>query len=232
MYSMHIQTLYKKAQPYRNVILLAGGFFILLPLLLFSYDIQALLYTFIFSLEMYGETYPVFAIIFFIIATMFAALIAVVGVAPLVPTAVLLWGEPTAIVLITFGWMLGDLLMYRFGVLSIKPIFQDTPFYQKVREVKKTVTPHTAFIGVLLLRLALPSEILGYALGVMRYHFLSYFLTALIAELILAVLLVYASSALLAGDVLMVSFYVLLTVAVTICAVWSTRNIYRNNHKK
>src|SRR3972149_1780447 len=33
---------------------------------------------------------------------------------------------------------------------------------------------HATFVGILLFRLALPAEILGYALGITRYHFGKY----------------------------------------------------------
>lgn len=140
------------------------------------------------------------AMLVFVLLSLGAALISPLTNIPLVPFAVVIWGAMPTTALLLLGWILGDVLAYgigrKFGQKGISYFIGD----ERLEEWSRAIRTHTSFRRALFFRFILPAE-LGYAFGIIRYPFNLYFLITVLAELPFAVVSVYASEAVVSGDV-------------------------------
>lgn len=118
---------------------------------------------------------------------------------PLVPSAISAWGSLSAFLMLLAGWIIGGIFAYYVGSFSREKIFLRFFSLEKVEYYKARISPRSQFFLVLLFRLAIPSEVAGYTLGVIRYNFPKYLLATIIAELPFAFFVVYSSSVILVG---------------------------------
>jgi uncharacterized membrane protein YdjX (TVP38/TMEM64 family) len=120
-----------------------------------------------------------------------SAMLAFASVAVLLPVAVFTWGEPLSILLLWIGWILGGACSYGvgrwFGRAMVKWLTAEALLYR----IERHMGPTTPFGLVLLFQLALPSEIPGYVLGMVRYSFAKYLLALGLVELLYAVAVVH-----------------------------------------
>jgi len=98
----------------------------------------------------------------------------------------------------------------------------------KVEAYKKRIPEKAQFWVVLLFRLAIPAEITGYTLGIIRYPFGKYLLASFLSEIPFALLLVYSSQALIEKE--MIWFLSLVSIGVLIISV--AYLIFKNKLKK
>ena len=123
-----------------------------------------------------------------------SAVLAFFSSALLLPPAVYAWGVPTSVGLLWLGWLLGGMGTYALGRglrgqqgrTSRAPSRFDFYLHRLPHDLK--------FALVLMLCLALPSEIPGYLCGYVGVRFRTYFAALALAEL------PYAVGAVLLGD--------------------------------
>lgn len=131
----------------------------------------------------------------FILLAALSAMLSPFSSIPLVPFAIVIWGEITTFLFLWGSWALGGVISYVIGRYAAYPIFKHFTPFGKIEYYRKKIPEGFEFIFILLFRLALPSEIPGYVLGVLRYHFWKYFLATLLAELPFGIIAIYASNA-------------------------------------
>jgi uncharacterized membrane protein YdjX (TVP38/TMEM64 family) len=123
-----------------------------------------------------------------------SAVLAFFSSALLLPPAIYTWGTSVTLGLLWLGWLLGGICTYALGrSLRGRPwgasgTSSQFNFYRQRAEGRVT------FALVLLLCLALPSEIPGYLCGYLSVRFRTYFAALALAEL------PYAAGAVLLGD--------------------------------
>jgi uncharacterized membrane protein YdjX (TVP38/TMEM64 family) len=136
-------------------------------------------------------SHPVLGIVLFVVWAAVSAMLAFASVAVLLPVAVFTWGEPLSILLLWIGWILGGACSYGvgrwFGRAIVKWLTAEALLYR----IEKRMGPATPFGLVLLFQLALPSEIPGYVLGLVRYSFPKYLVALGLVELLYAVAVVH-----------------------------------------
>jgi uncharacterized membrane protein YdjX (TVP38/TMEM64 family) len=137
-------------------------------------------------------------LIFFGISVI-AVLISPFSSLPLIPSAVLAWGSFLTFFLLFIGWIIGGIATYLAGSYSRDKIIKHFFSLEKIEYYKKRISARSQFWLVFLFRLAIPSEIAGYTLGIIRYQFGKYLLATFLAELPFALFVVYSSSILLSG---------------------------------
>lgn len=120
-----------------------------------------------------------------------SAMLAFVSVAVMVPVAVYTWGEPLSAALLWSGWLLGGVMAYSIGRFLGRTMATWLTATVDLRRLERYLQRDSAFLLVLLLQLALPSEIPGYVLGLMRYHPGRYLLSLGLAELPYALLTIH-----------------------------------------
>ncbi|HEX6201615.1 MAG TPA: hypothetical protein VF100_01355, partial [Thermoanaerobaculia bacterium] len=107
----------------------------------------------------------------FVLLAALSAMLSLFSSVPLVPFAVAAWGEGATVVLLFAGWVLGGGASYLVGA-TLHHRIERTKLYARVAHYRERLRRHRAeFSVVLLFRLAMPAEIPGYVLGMLRYPF-------------------------------------------------------------
>lgn len=128
----------------------------------------------------------------FVLLAALSAMLSLFSSVPLVPFAVLAWGEEVTAGALFTGWVLGGVASYLVGVTLHRRVAKSR-IYDRVLFYRRQLRRHGAeFSVVLLFRVAIPAEIPGYVLGMLRYDFWKYLAATALAELPMALGAVYA----------------------------------------
>jgi uncharacterized membrane protein YdjX (TVP38/TMEM64 family) len=150
-------------------------------------------------LESAIRAYPLMGALLFVLFAAVSAMVTFVSVAIVVPAASLTWGVQLSIVLLWVGWLLGGAAAYGIGRYLGRPVVHWLIANDALARFEARVRRDAPFVLVLLLQLALPSEIPGYALGLVRYSFPRYLLALAIAELPYTIAAVLLGAGFVAG---------------------------------
>jgi len=134
--------------------------------------------------------HPVLGPVVFVAFTAVSAMLAFVSAAVLLPVAVFTWGEATSILLLWCGWLLGGACSYLVGRFLGREVVRWLTAEALLRRLERRLGPSTPIGLVLLFQLALPSEIPGYVLGLVRYSFAKYVVVLALVELGYAIAMV------------------------------------------
>jgi uncharacterized membrane protein YdjX (TVP38/TMEM64 family) len=126
-----------------------------------------------------------------------SAMFAFFSTAMLVPIAVLTWGSVSTIVMLWIGWTAGGLASYVLARYFGRRVLTRCGAGTLLDRFEHWVRPDAPFGLVLILQLALPSEIPGYLLGLVRYSPRKYFCALALAELPYALATVYLGQGLI-----------------------------------
>jgi uncharacterized membrane protein YdjX (TVP38/TMEM64 family) len=148
-----------------------------------SEELHAALLEVLKAIELIIEGHPILGATVFVIFAAISAMIAFVSVAVVVPVAIYTWGQGISILLLWFGWILGGALAYGIARYLGRSVVRWLTAEAGLRRLESTVNSQTHFSLVLLLQLALPSEIPGYLLGLVRYPLRRYLAALALAEL-------------------------------------------------
>ena len=133
----------------------------------------------------------VLGVVVFVVFAALSAMLAFVSSAVIVPVGVYVWGKAASMLLLWVGWILGGVTAYtlsRYFGRAVVQVLLPRPLIERY----ENLIPRRASFGfVLLLQLALPSEVPGYLLGLMRYHFWRYIAALALAELPYALATIY-----------------------------------------
>lgn len=140
------------------------------------------------------QAHPVLGAVAFVLLSAGSAMLAFFSSMPLIPVAVYTWGEWLAGGLLWLGWWMGGLFAYGVGSLLHRPLIATERTTQLLEFYRERVSGQASFVVVLLVQIALPSEIPGYLFGLLRVPLRVYLLALALAEL------PFAAAAVLAGD--------------------------------
>jgi len=138
------------------VIVVVGIFFIISSLIVNHYIEPLKKYSF--------ENYYYGVLIYIFIATV-SIVIAPVSSMPLIPFASLVWGWKLAALYSIIGWTLGETITFWLARKYGKPIIKKLISLKEVERFEKFIPDHHIFASIVLLRIVLPTDGLGYALG-------------------------------------------------------------------
>ena len=154
---------------------------------------------------------PLLGMLVFVLLSMLSAMVAFFSSAVLAPIAVYAWGKAGCLALLWLGWLLGGIASFCIGRFAGRSVAAMLIGERKIAGWEQQVSEHTRFIHVLLFQAAVPSEIPGYVLGILRYRFLLYLTALAITELPYAVAVVYLGESFLEGEAIV---FVILGLAV------------------
>lgn len=143
---------------------------------------------------------PVAGMAAFVVLSAFSAMFAFFSSGLLSPVAIAAWGTGRTLGLLWLGWLLGGAVTYavgRFLGRSAAGLFVDDATLA-LWESRVTSRAHVSH--VLLFQVAMPSEILGYVLGLVRYSFRTYMAVLAVSEIPYALAVVYLGESFLAGN--------------------------------
>lgn len=177
----------------------------------------------------YIDNNPILAALIFIGLGAIAVIISPFSSAPLVPLVVPIWGETLTIFLLVLGWIIGGVGVYIIGSFLGSPLLSHNATLEKVNFYRARISKKAEFGLVLLFRFAIPSEIAGYVLGIIRYQFIKYIIATLIYEIFSAATLVYLSDALVSGRPLYFIVFLAIILIVTGASLYALRRKIRNH---
>lgn len=141
------------------------------------------LISFMAACERLIEYHRVLGASIFVALAAISAMMAFVSVAIIIPIAVYTWGPLLTVALLWIGWILGGIVAYSIARFFGRRVVQWLTAEEGLKRIESYINEKTPFSLVLLFQLALPSEIPGYLLGLVKYP-LKYYLCALaLAEL-------------------------------------------------
>jgi uncharacterized membrane protein YdjX (TVP38/TMEM64 family) len=137
----------------------------------------------------------------FVLWSAFSAMVTFVSSGVLVPVAVYAWGVPASVGLLCAGWLLGGVGAYGVGRYLGRPVVGTLASAEALARSERWVSRRSSFGLVVLFQLALPSEVPGYVLGLVRYPFGRYLAALALVQLPFAVATVYLTAGLIEGRV-------------------------------
>jgi uncharacterized membrane protein YdjX (TVP38/TMEM64 family) len=175
---------------------------------------------------------PVLGMVLFVLLAMVSAMVAFFSSAIFSPIAIYAWGKAGTFVLLWLGWLLGGILSFCIGRFLGRSVVGMIIDEQKIAGWERELGARSRFIHILMFQAAVPSEIPGYILGILRYRFLLYLAALAITELPYAIATVYLGESFLQGES---TVFILLGFAVIVLGIFLIRGIrkfigQRNDH--
>jgi uncharacterized membrane protein YdjX (TVP38/TMEM64 family) len=171
-----------------------GLWFLSLWLLIF------ILFLFLFSSFVIDRYLPFFAkyfssqwgILVFIIALILEVVFAPVSAIPFIPIVTSLYGWVSSGFATLIGWSIGSLIAFFIGRRYGINVLEKSNTLKKIHSMEKIIPRHHMFFGTILLRLALPIDILSYGLGIFtKMDWRVYFLASMLGYAPISFLLAY-----------------------------------------
>ncbi|MBI5004878.1 MAG: TVP38/TMEM64 family protein [Candidatus Lloydbacteria bacterium] len=133
--------------------------------------------------------------IVYVAITIVAVVIAPVSTLPLLPVAVGLWGSLAAALLSVLGWTVGAVVAFFLARCFGRPVVHRFVDLHKVEQFEKALPEQHVFWSLVFLRMALPVDVLSYAVGLFtKIRFLTYFSSTLLGILPFAFIFSYAAT--------------------------------------
>ncbi len=167
--------------------------------------------------------FPVLGMLVFVLLAMVSAMLAFFSSAVFAPIAIFAWGKTVTLMLLWLGWFLGGIVSYCVGRFLGRSVASMLIGEEKIANWRYQVQGRTRFVHILLFQAAVPSEIPGYVLGILRYTFPLYLTALAITELPYALAAVYLGESFLRGQSLV---FILLGIG-TILASAFVFQLYR-----
>lgn len=177
-----------------GIIALMAG---IIALIAASDALHAALMGFLAAAEAIIRARPLLGVIVFLLLTAASAMLAFVSSAVLVPVGVYVWGKAVSLLLLWAGWILGGICAYAIGRHLGRPVIRSLARGSAFERYEHRISQHAPFGLVVLFQTALPSEVPGYLLGLVRYRFWSYLGALTLAEIPYAVATIYLGSSFL-----------------------------------
>jgi len=134
---------------------------------------------------------PVAGVSVFILFSAASAMLAFVSSAVIVPVGIYTWGKAVTMLLLWTGWILGGMCAYGISRYFGRAVVRAISSGEALERYENRLSRRAPFGLVLLFQVAVPSEIPGYLLGLLRYHFGKYLAAVALAELPYAVATIY-----------------------------------------
>ncbi len=185
-----------------NIIKIKHGrilFLLIIAILAFFFWIssgfhEAVTQTLSFS-KAYIELSPVLGVFVFLALAAISAILIFFSSILIVPIAVFAWGEFATFLLLLLGWFIGAMIAYMVGKNLGRKVVEYFVSTKKIDDYGNLISKEMGIFDVVFLKLALPSEVPSFFLGIVRYPFLKYIFVVIISELPFAIWAVYLGDA-------------------------------------
>lgn len=165
---------------------------------------------------------PALGMLLFVLLSMVSAMVAFFSSAVFAPVAIYAWGKAGTFMLLWLGWLLGGMLSFGIGRFLGRSVVSVIIDEKKIDGWERELGTRARFIHVLLFQAAVPSEIPGYVLGILRYSFPLYLSALAITELPYAIATVYLGEAFLEGNS---TVFILLGITVIVLSMFLFQGI-------
>ena len=121
--------------------------------------------------------------------------LAPITIIPLIPLASGLWGWFLSGLLTLIGWTIGSLLAFFIARKGGVPLIERFVSLKKIQKAEKLILEEHLFIGIILLRILIPIDVMSYALGLFSgVGWKKYALASFIGFIPLSFFLAYSGS--------------------------------------
>jgi uncharacterized membrane protein YdjX (TVP38/TMEM64 family) len=138
-----------------------GGISVLVIFILVSYLLQTNMDFVKKNLDL-----GIFGVFLYVFITAFATVVAPISAIPLLPVAVFLWGWFYAGILSVIGWTIGSVIAFiigrKFGIKIVRKFVS----LDKINYYESFIPKKDLFLGIILIRIFLPVDLLSYLLGI------------------------------------------------------------------
>lgn len=148
------------------------------------------------------QTHAVAGPVVFVLLAAGSAMLAFFSSAALVPAGVVTWGLAGTAGLLALGWLVGGAASYAVARWLGAPLLRRVNRSDTLTRYQHRIARGTPFPVIVLFQLALPSEIPGYVLGLVRYPFLKYLAALALVELPFAIVTVWMGQEFLRRELL------------------------------
>lgn len=159
-------------------------------------------------------------LLLFLLFSALSAMLAFFSTAVVVPVAISAWGKAITIALLWSGWWIGAVASYMIGRFLGRPVVRWLVAEEPLRRFERYADRTLSLPRMVLLQIAIPSEIPGYVLGSLRFSPAIYLCAVAMVELPFAVGTVYLGDRFLQRDYLVLACIALAGLAVTFVAGW------------
>ncbi len=162
---------------------------------------SAPLHSFVTGLIAYAQpaidAHPIWGAVVFMALAAASSMLMFVSSVALVPLGVGAWGAPATVFLFWAGWFIGGVVTFAIGRNLGQPIVRRLLSAQQFERYGHIAAPNAPFATVLLIQLAVPSDVAGYFFGIAGIRRRVYLLALALAELPYAIGSVYLGTAFL-----------------------------------
>jgi uncharacterized membrane protein YdjX (TVP38/TMEM64 family) len=127
----------------------------------------------------------------FVVLAAVSAMVAFLSSAVLIPVAIYVWGPWVCFVLLWAGWFIGGLAAYGIGRFLGRPIVHRLVRPAALERQERWARSRRSLVGIVLLQLAVPSDLAGYVFGLIRCPFVPFMGALALAEVPYALGAVY-----------------------------------------
>ena len=132
--------------------------------------------------------------IVFVVLAAVSAMVAFLSSAVLVPVAIEAWGPAACFVLLWIGWFSGGVAGYAIGRFLGRPAVELLVSPHTLERYEKWTSSERTLAPMLMLQLAVPSDLASYLFGLVRCRFLLFIVALALAEVPYALGAVYLGS--------------------------------------
>ena len=169
--------------------------------------------------------YPVLGRLLFVLLALASAMFAFFSSAIITPIGVYAWGTVETFFLLWIGWLLGGMISFVVGRYLGRSVVVLLLGESRLSSWETQLDRRAKFIHVLLFQAAVPSEIPGYVLGILRYRFRLYLAALAITELPYAVGTVFLGESFLKGESVMFIAIGAATILLSVVAFQTHRHV-------
>lgn len=155
----------------------------------------------------------------FVLLAAISAMVGFVSSAVLVPVAVYVWGAAASFFLLWVGWFAGGLLAYAIGRTLGRPVVRRLVRPATLQRYEHWATSRRSLVPIVLLQLAIPSDLAGYVFGVIGCPPAPYAAALALAEIPYALGAVLLGVSFLEGRLLPLIALGLLGIALSVVVV-------------
>ncbi len=167
---------------------------------------------------------PLLGPVLFVLLAAASAMLAFFSSAAIVPVGILAWGHAITVLLLWLGWTFGGVLSFSVSLFLGRQVVYAIASRALLERYERLLSHQPPFGLVLLLQLALPSEVPGYLLGLIRYPFWKYLAALLLAEFPYALATVYLGSSFLERRTVP---FLLLALLLAGASIWAFAALHR-----
>lgn len=127
---------------------------------------------------------PIAGSIVFVLLTAISAMVAFISSAVLIPVAIYVWGPTVCFALLWSGWFLGGLAAYAIGRYLGRPVVRRLVRPEALeRQERWARSGGRSLAAILLIQLAIPSDLAGYVFGLIRCPLGSFVVALAVVEI-------------------------------------------------